>query len=401
MDDANDGYFETHPSRFKVVIFPKDVMIRDSKLIDKLIADLHFHNYLFVVEGDNMFTEHDEHIESIQSLLKSLGLDNQLDAHTDFYHGGNVLTKEKTDYLNKFIDDVFIDYFFRTYQFKEIIFPKGLCYEQMTPNGIIHPDNDISLNLNNIYDRCTFANNIFRLFGIDNDLLNLFPNNRYIKSFSINDRIYGLHSWCGVLINDKPIYSAPLDSFLDKYYPGYSLERTNRRGRTIKEFVKYLFNYDECNHDYYNSFSTTYLLTLHKFEDGFKEIKDSNIFGEYTIKEILLIYSLLIDKFLLDENSFLLSLCQCYKTEILENEFLNDFIHFEENHLECKNIEPFIRSKDMYLRFASHTKSKAFSFEQINEVLWRINLFNKPSVTLIRHSNTMPLPYLYNSFTKS
>lgn len=70
-------------------------MIRDSKLIDKLIADLHFHNYLFVVEGDNIFTDKDENIETMQAIIKSLGLDCKLNAHTDFYHGGNVLIKEK------------------------------------------------------------------------------------------------------------------------------------------------------------------------------------------------------------------------------------------------------------------------------------------------------------------
>ena len=62
-------------------------MIRDSKLIDKLIADLHFHNYLFVVEGDNIFSDRDENIEKVQSLIKMFGLDDKLNAHTDFYHG--------------------------------------------------------------------------------------------------------------------------------------------------------------------------------------------------------------------------------------------------------------------------------------------------------------------------
>ena len=374
-------------------------MIRDSKLIDKLIADLHFHNYLFVVEGDNIFTDKDENIETMQAIIKSLGLDCKLNAHTDFYHGGNVLTKEKTDYLNSFIDDVFIDFFFRTYDFKEIVFPKGLCYEQITCKGVKHPQEDISLNLNNPYDRSTFANNIFRLFGVDEDLSKLFPENKYFNSFFLDKKVFGLHSWCGVLINDKPIYGVPLDNFLSRYYPGYSLQRSPLRGKTIKEFVNFL--YTDNNYEYYNSVSDSYLFSLHKFEDRFRKIKDSNIFGEYKLKDLLLIYSLLTNKFHLDEDSFLLTLCHCYKTELLDNEFLNDFIHFEETHLSSKSIEPFIKSKDMYLRFASHTKSKAFSFEPINDVLASVMMFGKRSTDLIIHSNTMPLPYLYSTITKS
>ena len=208
-----------------------------------------------------------------------------------------------------------------------------------------------------------------------------------------------MHSWCGVLINDKPIYNKPLDSFLSRYYSGFSLQRSCYRGKTIKEFVNFL--YANNNYEYYNNVSDSYLFSLYKFEEGFRKIKDSNIFGEYKLKDLLLIYSLLIDKFLLDEDSFLLTLCHCYKMELLENQILNDFIHFEETHSSSKSIEPFIKSKDMYLRFASHTKSKAFSFEPINKVLSRVNLFDKYSVTLLRHSNTMPLPYLYTTITKS
>jgi len=369
-------------------------MVRDERLIDKLIADLHFHNYLFVVEGDNIFTETDENIENVASIIRSLGLDNRIDARTDFYHGGNVLTDAKSDYINEFIDDVFIDYFFRTYNFKKINFPKGLCYEQITPNGIIHPKCDITLNLNNIYDRCTFANNIFRLFGIDDDLADLFPNNKFFKSFSLNHKIYGLHSWCGTLVNDKPIYGIPLDRFLSKYYPGKLLERTNFRGRTIKEFFSFM--YKECEHEYFSSFSSHYLISLVDIQRGYSKIRDNSIFGEYTIEDILLIYSLLIDKFLFTEDSFLLALCNCVGDEICTNEFLNDFIHFEEVNLSSTPIEKFIKSKDLYLRFASQTKSKAFTFELINDILSQIYLFGKKSEILLRHSNSLPLPYLYN-----
>lgn len=372
-------------------------MVRDERLIDKLIADLHFHNYLFVVEGDNVFTETDDNIERVANILKIFGLDNKLDAHTDFYHGGNVLTEAKSDYINEFIDDVLIDYFFRTYDFKKIIFPKGLCYEQITSDGIIHPQCDITLDLNNIYDRCTFANNIFRLFGIDNNMADLFPGNKFFKSFSLNDKIFGLHSWCGSLVNDKPIFSIPLDRFLNKHYPRKLLERTEFRGKTIKEFFNFM--YQECEHEYFNSFSSHYLISLSEIKQGFSAIKRENIFGEYTIEDILLIYSLLINKFLLTEDSFLLALCNYVEEEVLTNEFLNDFINFENVNSSSSIIEKFIRSKDLYLRFASHTKSQAFSFKPINEVISQIYLFGEKSQLLLKHSNSLPLPYLYNLTT--
>lgn len=42
-------------------------MIRSQELIDKLVADLHFHNYLFVNEGDNIFTDRNETISNVKN----------------------------------------------------------------------------------------------------------------------------------------------------------------------------------------------------------------------------------------------------------------------------------------------------------------------------------------------
>lgn len=369
-------------------------MIRDEKLIDKLIADLHFHNFLFVAESDDLFTESNKDIEQKQFLLKQLGLDNRINAHVDLYHGGDVLTDVKSDYINEFIDDVFIDYFFRTFSFKKIIFPVGFCHEHITPNGVSNPTCDLELNLNDIYDRCTFANNIFRLFCIDNYLVDKFPNNGFFKSFDFNFRTYGLHSWCDTIANNKTVYWIPLEHFLSKYYPRKLLAQTNHRGQTIKEYISFLHN--EERYDYFGRFSPNYLIKLSRFEKGYSEIKDNNLFGEYTIQDILLIYSLLIDKFLLTDTSFLLSLCHCAGEEIMANEFLNDFIHFEKVYQSSEAIEQYIRSKDLYLRFASHDNSKAFTFEPINDTLSQIYFFGKKSALLLMNSNTLPLPHLYN-----
>lgn len=70
-------------------------MIRDEKLIDKLVADLHFHNYLFVNEGDNIFTDRNESISKVENILTSIGLNDKLNPHTDFFHGGNVIAQKQ------------------------------------------------------------------------------------------------------------------------------------------------------------------------------------------------------------------------------------------------------------------------------------------------------------------
>lgn len=63
----------------------------------------------------------------------------------------------------------------------------------------------------------------------------------------MGQRIFGLHSWCFVLINDEPIYKMYLDTFINNYYPGHSLERTDHRGQTIKEFEN---SYMEVSYGY-------------------------------------------------------------------------------------------------------------------------------------------------------
>lgn len=60
-------------------------MIRSQELIDKLVADLHFHNYLFVNEGDNIFTDRNETISNVENAIKSLGLsDSWMPIQTSF-----------------------------------------------------------------------------------------------------------------------------------------------------------------------------------------------------------------------------------------------------------------------------------------------------------------------------
>lgn len=361
-------------------------MIRDSKLIDKLIADLHFHNYLFVVEGDNVFTNRDENIENVQSIINSLGLDDKLNAHTDFYHGGNVLTKEKTEYLNNYIDDVFIDLFFRTHNLKPIVIPKELSQRCISKDGIIKSNHDLYLNLNNLFDRCTFLNCIWQLFGLNNGLMRIFPENSFINKFYINKKIFGVHAFCYTLKNQFPF-----DKELCEYNY-YTNKKFTNRCDGIEYYTSY---FENISHNPLYNCATSFLYELHKFKKSFFQIKDSHIFGDYSIEDILFLYSLLTDKFSLRQDSFILCLCYCLRAKVKENTIFKDFKRFENQNHNSNILEPFIIGQDLYLRFASHTKSRAFKFKYINDVCDEILIFNKKSSIMVKHSNTMPLPYLY------
>lgn len=370
-------------------------MIRSQEIIDKLIADLHFHNYLNVV-SDNIFTNKDESVLQIENCISKIGLSEKLDANTDFYHGGSVANSSQIDYIYQYIDDVFIDYFFRTYKFKEIIFPKGLCYEQITHDGIIHPNNDVVINLNDLCDRCTFTNNISQLFGIHNCQSKIFPKNTFIKQFDIDyDEIFGLHSCCNILENKIPFWK-DFDEYLESTYLGDNTIKPQFRGAEIINYSNFLYNESiskKCNRH------RPYIGWISSFYQDFSRIKDSHFLGEYSVEDILFIYALLVDKFALHKRAFLLSICHCPEHKI-DNKILVDFSEFENQTQDYHVIEPYICSEDLFLRFSSHTRSNAFKFCDINKALCSIQLFNKEAILLLRYGNTMPLPYLYNKLNK-
>lgn len=373
-------------------------MIRSQELLDKLVADLHFHHYLFVYEGDHLFSDRSSYLEQIEDTLKILVPNSQLNVHTDFFHGGKVVTDSQIDYIYQFIDDVYIDYFFRTYSFFPIVFPKGLCYEQITEENIIHPDTEIKLNLNNLYDRCTFVNNIGRLLGCDETLLKWFPNNNFIKKFFLNKKNYGLNGYCRVLKSQLP-FSKDFDDYLSVFHPGRAVINPQSRGKELLQYLNFLSNKSSYSID---EVSLPSDLAVTEFYLSFLKIKDSHIFGEYTIEEILIIYAILIDKLELNEDSFLLSLCFCIQRKSkIDNRILTAFIDFEKSNQNYRLIEPYICSEDLYLRFASRSKSKAFKYVPINDTTVQITLFNKDSINLPYSGNSMPLPYLYHKLNKN
>lgn len=369
----------------------KKKMIRSEELIDKLVADLHFHNYLFVNEGDDIFTDRNRFVENVENALSCWGLDEKLNAHTDFFHGGNVISQSKIDYIYDYIDDVYIDYFFRTHKFHPIIIPQGFCDELFTKTGIVHPDKytEVVLDLNNIYDRCTFVDLILRLFGLkDSKLYELFPNNHFLNGLQLTNR-----KFCFVIKNEYP-YGNELQIYIDEKYKLNSKFRPILRAKEIVSFNqfyetnKYYFDYEGLTQAWINNY-------WQKIRD-YISIKDNHIFGEYCIEDILMLYALLIDKFILSEENLITFLSPLLDVE-RDKSILNEFKKFENSHTDYKEIEPFIHSKDLYLRFTSRKRSRAFKFERQDDLFETIQLFEQNPIRSLVYNNPMPLPYLYNS----
>lgn len=362
-------------------------MIRSQVLIDKLVADLHFHNYLSVRESDNIFTSKSTRRDNLASLLGAAGLN--LNPDTDFYHGGLVVRDETVTYVNKFIDDVFIDWFINSYDFKPIILPKGFNYTCSTPNGIVQVNDAISLDIKNTYDRCTFVNTMRRLLnGGGSSLSSVFPKNGFINHFYTVEELYGPHC-VSYTLKSQLCFDKEFDEFLTAFYNGKrNASLPQIRGMEIKKYIEFIY---ERRFDH----TVPFLMVLDNFRKGFYQIKDNHHFGDYSVLEVLFIYSLLINKFNLDEEAFLLSLCHCLEPDF-SSSVLDGFIEFEKIHRDYSELEPLINQNDLYLRFASHYSSKAFTFKRLNEATDLIYLFNKPAVIFPREGNTLPLPFSNN-----
>ena len=65
--------------------------------------------------------------------------------------------------------------------------------------------------------------------------------------------------------------------------------------------------------------------------------------------------------------------------------------------MDYKEIEPFIHSKDLYLRFTSRKNSRAFKFTPHDRIYENIQLFDQKPIRSLVYNNPQQLPYLYNS----
>ena len=340
-------------------------MIRSEELIDKLIADLHFHNYLEMTGSDIMNQKRNV-----------------------------VATERKKEVINNYIDDVFIDYFFRSQSFMPIVIPKDFYNKRYTKDGLISFNYAIELNLNSIYDRYTFVHIVNMLFSRSRpSIKDISPNNYFLNAFMMKERIFAPYCRCFTPIMEIP-YHDILEQYLDRVYGSrHSLFNPQFKAEAVRTYGKY---YQE-NWLHSSMGKTNYAMRLlHYRSNDYNSIKNSHIFGEYTIEDVLFLYSILAEKMnLQDDNllSFISLYCESFDNT---NNIVNLFDNFEKNHTDYHEIEPFITINDLYLRLTSTERSKAFKFTPINHEVMEIQQFQFKVIRTIYCDNTLPLPYFYN-----
>ena len=340
-------------------------MIRSEELLDKLIADLHFHNYLEMTSDDLLNQRHNV-----------------------------VATKDKIDVVQRYINDIFIDYFFRSQTFKPIIVPKTFYAKRYTKEGLVSVDSDIVLNLNEIYDRYTFVHIVNLLFSRSRpNVSGISNNNLFFYGFLLINKVFAPYCRCPTPILQLP-YTHSLDQYLDFIYGNrHSLFAPVFKAQAVKEYGLY---YQDNWLDFSMGTTNYSMQILHNRFKDYNRIKSLHTFGEYTLEDILFLYTLLAEKMELQEDN-LLSYISLYCESFHDpNNIVNLFDLFEKNHTDYHEIEPFITINDLYLRLTSTEKSKAFKFTPINSDIMEIQQFNNKAIRTIDRDNTLPLPYFYS-----
>lgn len=340
-------------------------MIRSEELIDKLIADLHFHNYLEMTGSDIMNQKRNV-----------------------------VATEREKEVINNYIDDVFIDYFFRSQSFMPIVIPKDFYNKRYTKDGLISFNDAIELNLNSIYDRYTFVHIVNMLFSRSRpSIKDISPNNHFLSAFIMKERIFAPYCRCCTPIMEMP-YHDVLEQYLDFIYgTRHSLFVPQFKAEAVKKYGLYF----QENWLKFTVGKTNYaMIVLHNRYKDYTSIKDSHIFGEYTLEDILFLYSILAEKMnLQDDNLLSFISLYCGSFDKADN-IVNVFDKFEKEHNDYHEIEPFITINDLYLRLTSTERSKAFKFTPINYEVMEIQQFQFKAIRSIYSDNTLPLPYFYN-----
>lgn len=183
-------------------------MIRSDKLIDKLVADLHFHHYLEIT-GDDLYGE----------------------------NRNVVVSNSKKEVIENYIDDVFIDFFFRTQNFSPLVIPRKFLENGEENNQGYN--SEIILQLNKHHDRCVFVKYMSRIFAVNSLLAKEYADNYFVKSFLHLSRNYGPFWKVVVLMPNTPL-GYEYDAYLSSLY-GYrqSQSKPQFRAKEIEAFNKF------------------------------------------------------------------------------------------------------------------------------------------------------------------
>ena len=349
-------------------------MIRNEKLLNKLVADLHFHNYIGFTGDDIMDSSRNVAVAS-----------------------------KKRQVILDYIDDVYIDYFFRTHSFKPINIPEGFITKRYTKNGKIKVDTGLSLCLNDIYDRYTFVEFIFLNFCPHSDLMNqIFPENTFLQNLDVDKRWHAASSECNRIVTSdlmRYIYNRFLES--DDYQTFKVIDKHMQKDFSLHASASLLMKFNKYHHENwhkyeFDGFTNIGVNIISNIHRDFIKIKDSHLFGDYTIEEILLIYSLLVEKYKFEEGNISTFVPIFVDSESIHSNIIGQFNKFEGANIDYKIIEPYIFINDLYLRLTSRTNSKAFTIKSIDDMFVEIQLFNREVIKSVHSNNSLPLPYLYN-----
>lgn len=342
-------------------------MIRSEELIDGLVATLHFHNYLQMGSA-NIF-------------------------------GGDPLNVVANDHKKKniqdYIDDLFIDYFFRTHDFKPIYIPKEWNVSRYTKEGIKSSNGGIELNLNNPFDRYTFVGFVSNwILSRRGNLRKMFPHNHFFTDILIISKNYG-PIWESPDIHFCLPYGDEFEQYLNILY-GMKHSKYDPLFRAA-DIIEYSRLYHSEVHQFcYNGLTNYGLQNMSKRQHDYKEIKNIDLFGEYTLEDILMIYCLLVYKLKMTEYNLLTFIGLFVHEGQHRESFINTFREFENQTTNTECIKPFVRDRDLFLRFTSPTRSKAVKFNYIGNGLAEIQFFKDEPIQTVCRNNSLPLPYLYN-----
>ena len=287
-------------------------MIRNEKLLNKLVADLYFHNYIGFTGDDIM--------DSNRNVA---------------------VTNKKRQVIFDYIDDVYIDYFFRTHSFKPINIPKGFIEKRYTKNGKVKVNSQCSLCLNDIYDRYTFVEFIFLNFGLHYDHMDeLFPQNTFLQNLSVDVRRHGAASECNRIVTSdliRYIYNRFLTS--DDYKTFKVIDKHMQKDYGLSASASLLMKFNKYHHENwhkyeFDGFTNIGVNIISNIHRDFIKIKDSHLFGDYTIEEILLIYALLVEKFKFEEDNISTFVPMFVDSESIQSNIIGQFNKFESTKID-------------------------------------------------------------------
>lgn len=369
-------------------------MVRDERLMDRLLADLNFHNFIGAEQNkDHRYdiSESDDLGIIFRKLYESAATSSFLFDNTHVH-----FTEKHKKRVQQYIDDVTIDYFFRTNNFLPIVFSQEECPERIMESGCVETSGNVVLDISDVYDRCTFVETISRLITYEK-VIGISYENPFCHNVYPRDVSYGAVGGAVKLDQHLP-FGEMFDAYLDFLYGDqHSKFNPRNRAQSIYLFADF-YKKHNCEHlERYSFLSSFGLLQMQHFIDGFMSIKNSHIWGDYTFEEILWIYALLVEKLELHYESISTVLAQFGDMEPTNTSVLEKFFKYEGSIMDSGIIEPYIKIDDLYLRFTSRTKgSKAFKFYPCDNRITEIQKFNEPRIRTADGYNTLPLPYLYN-----